>query len=78
MGWTSHVRSPQIAVVLFHAKIYALGSSSLTSLDTILYAITACGTQAVFWFFAISDYLVAGKVILDIIRSRQIEIPRGA
>jgi hypothetical protein len=38
-----------IAVVLLHAKIYALGSSTVTTFDGVLYAITGCGTQAVFW-----------------------------
>jgi peptidoglycan/LPS O-acetylase OafA/YrhL len=65
-----------IAVVLFHAKIYALGSSSLTTFDSILYAVTACGSQAVFWFFAISGYLVGGTIIRDIIQSGQIDFRR--
>jgi peptidoglycan/LPS O-acetylase OafA/YrhL len=65
-----------IAVVLFHAKIYALGNSSLTTLDTILYAITSCGSQAVFWFFAISGYLVGGTIIRDIIQTGQIDFRR--
>jgi hypothetical protein len=34
-----------IAVVLLHAKIYALGSSPLTTLDGVLYALTSCGIQ---------------------------------
>lgn len=62
-----------IAVVLFHAKIYALGNSSLSALDTIFYAITSCGTQAVFWFFTISGYLVGGAVIREVIRSGKID-----
>ncbi len=65
-----------IAVVLLHAKIYALGGSFLTALDTILYAITDCGTQAVFWFFVISGYLVGGTIIRDIIQSGQIDFRR--
>lgn len=65
-----------IAVVLLHAKIYALGSSSVTTFDGVLYAITGCGTQAVFWFFVISGYLVGGTVIRDVIRLGKIDFRR--
>lgn len=54
-------------VVLFHARINALGGILPSDLGGgLAYAITDCGTQAVFWFFVISGYLVGGSALLDI------------
>src|SRR3954454_12514337 len=53
-------------VVLSHAKIYTLGVNSPSGVSMIPYSITTCGTQAVFWFFVISGYLVGGSALIDI------------
>ncbi len=54
-------------VVLFHARIYVLGGTLPSGgLLSIVYSLTNCGTQAVFWFFVISGYLVGGAVLEDI------------
>jgi peptidoglycan/LPS O-acetylase OafA/YrhL len=56
-------------VVLFHATIYALGGIAPPGLGgTLAYSLTDCGTQAVFWFFVISGYLVGGSVLADLQR----------
>jgi peptidoglycan/LPS O-acetylase OafA/YrhL len=54
-------------VVLFHARIYVLGGTLPSgTLLSIVYRVTNCGTQAVFWFFVISGYLVGGAILEDI------------
>lgn len=48
-------------VVLFHARTYVLGGKLPSdTIGSILYSFSNCGTQAVFWFFVISGYLVGG------------------
>jgi peptidoglycan/LPS O-acetylase OafA/YrhL len=56
-------------VVLFHAAIYTRGNIPVKPADNLLYILTECGTQAVFWFFVISGYLVGGSVISEIVRT---------
>ena len=53
-------------VVLFHARTYVLGGKLPSdTIGSILYSFSNCGTQAVFWFFVISGYLVGGAVLQD-------------
>jgi peptidoglycan/LPS O-acetylase OafA/YrhL len=56
-------------VVLFHARIGAIGDAE-GMLGNIVYAAANCGTQAVFWFFVISGYLVGGSVVSGIAQNR--------
>jgi peptidoglycan/LPS O-acetylase OafA/YrhL len=55
-------------VVLMHARV-AIGDAEGV-LGNIVYAAANCGTQAVFWFFVISGYLVGGSVISGIAENR--------
>src|SRR5260221_12686217 len=55
-------------VVLMHARV-AIGDAEGV-LGNIVYAAADCGTQAVFWFFVISGYLVGGSVISGIAENR--------
>jgi peptidoglycan/LPS O-acetylase OafA/YrhL len=63
-------------VVLYHARIYALGSSETTGMAAFVYAPTNCGTQAVFWFFVLSGYLVGGSVIAEVASTGCIDLRR--
>jgi peptidoglycan/LPS O-acetylase OafA/YrhL len=54
-------------VVLFHARLYVLGGELPPGVvGFVMYCTTNCGTQAVFWFFVISGYLVGGSVLTDL------------
>jgi peptidoglycan/LPS O-acetylase OafA/YrhL len=56
-------------VVLLHARIYTIGDAEGV-LGSVVYAFTYGGTQAVFWFFVISGYLVGGSVLSGIAENR--------
>lgn len=54
-------------VVLYHARIYTVDDARPSGLaGMLLYQVTDCGTQAVFWFFVISGYLVGGAALAEI------------
>lgn len=79
--YTSHVLDITRAaaaglVVLLHARIYAVGNVPDRIWDQLIYAVTNCGTPAVFWFFVISGYLVGGGVIAEVVRSGQFDFRR--
>jgi peptidoglycan/LPS O-acetylase OafA/YrhL len=63
-------------VVLFHARIYTLGSAQLPPLYEFLYAPANCGSPAVFWFFVISGYLVGGAVIAEVAQTGNFDFRR--
>ena len=65
-----------ILVVIFHARIYTLGGSEMTDLNMLAYAATNCGTQAVFWFFVLSGYLVGGSAIMEVVRTGRLDFRR--
>lgn len=65
-------------VVVFHARIYTLGDKGTDGAAALAYAVTNCGTQAVFWFFVLSGYLVGGSALIEIAKSGRIELRRYA
>lgn len=65
-------------VVLYHARIYTLGNSEIAGIAALAYVSTNCGTQAVFWFFVLSGYLVGGSVITEVASAGRIDLRRYA
>ena len=63
-------------VVLLHARIYAVGEVPDGFWAQLIYAITNCGTPAVFWFFVISGYLVGGGVIAEVVQTGSFDARR--
>ncbi|HWJ74669.1 MAG TPA: acyltransferase [Kaistia sp.] len=65
-------------VVVFHARVYTLGNNGTDGAAGLVYSVANCGTQAVFWFFVLSGYLVGGSVLVEIAKSGRMDLRRYA